>query len=102
MNERSLLIRRQEATGDEFELELTPARAGFAYCGLRVIRLAPGERRPLFTAGEEIAVLPLAGSATVELDGCRFELAGRESVFSRVSDWAYVPVETDVVLTSER
>ena len=82
------------------ELVITPESAGWTYCGLHVARLGPGEQRSISTGAEELAVLPLAGSATVEVDGRRFELAGRSSVFQRVTDWAYVPIESDVVLGS--
>jgi 5-deoxy-glucuronate isomerase len=36
---------------------------------------------------------------TVEVDGHRFELEGRRSVFARVTDWAYVPMGAEVRLT---
>jgi 5-deoxy-glucuronate isomerase len=80
---------------------VTPERAGWRYCGLRVIRLEPGATRRLETERSELAVLPLAGSATVEADGQRFTLTGRESVFERVSDWAYVPVGAEAHISSE-
>ena len=92
-----LLIPAREGS----ELAITPEDAGWTYCGLRVVRLAPGERRPLSTGSEEFAVLPLAGSAAVEVDGLRFELEGRSSVFARVSDWAYLPVGSEAVLLSD-
>ncbi|HZO49243.1 MAG TPA: 5-deoxy-glucuronate isomerase [Gaiellaceae bacterium] len=79
---------------------VTPASAGWTYCGLRVLRLRAGEQRELATAGEELAVLPLAGSVSVEVERRRFELEGRESVFARVSDWAYVPLDAEVRLAS--
>jgi 5-deoxy-glucuronate isomerase len=78
--------------------EITPGRAGWTYCGLRVLRL--GEL-VLETDDREYAVVPLAGSLSVEIDGRRFELAGRESVFSRVTDWAYVPIGTRVRLAGD-
>jgi 5-deoxy-glucuronate isomerase len=81
-------------------LVITPESAGWTYCGLRIVRLEAGEERHLTTGDEEIAVLPLAGSATVEVDGHVFELEGRASVFARVTDWAYVPIESDVRITS--
>ena len=64
------------------------------------MRLGAGESRSLSTGDDEIAVLPLAGSATVEVEGRRFELEGRASVFERVSDWAYVPVASELRLSS--
>jgi 5-deoxy-glucuronate isomerase len=83
------------------ELAITPESAGWTYCGLRVVRVAPGERRRLATGSEEFAVLPLAGSAVVEVDGAHFELEGRSSVFARVSDWVYLPVDCEAVLSSD-
>jgi 5-deoxy-glucuronate isomerase len=80
---------------------VTPESAGWSYCGLRVLRLAPGETHELATGGDEYAVLPLAGGAVVELDVQRFELAGRESVFDRVSDWAYLPIATEARISSD-
>jgi 5-deoxy-glucuronate isomerase len=79
---------------------VTPESAGWTYCGLQILELAPGSERLLETGNEEFAVLPLSGSVVVEVDGRRFEVEGRESVFERVCDWAYVPVEADVRLSS--
>jgi 5-deoxy-glucuronate isomerase len=78
--------------------EVTPESAGWAYCGLRVVRLGELE---LATGDRELAVLPLAGSLAVEVERHRFELAGRESVFDRVTDWAYLPIGTHARLTGE-
>jgi 5-deoxy-glucuronate isomerase len=78
--------------------EVTPESAGWAYSGLRIVRLGELE---LATGDRELAVLPLSGSLAIDVDGRRFELAGRESVFDRVSDWAYVPVETHARLAGE-
>jgi 5-deoxy-glucuronate isomerase len=79
---------------------LTPADAGWAYCGLQVWSMTPGETRQLPTGGVETAVLPLSGSFVVEVAGDRFELDGRRDVFSRVTDWAYVPLDAMARLTS--
>ena len=46
----------------------------------------------------EAFVLPLAGGCTVRVDGETFELAGRDSVFARVTDFAYVPRDAEVEL----
>ena len=78
--------------------QVTPESAGWTYCGLRVVHL--GEL-VLETGEHEFAVLPLAGGLTVDVDGRRFELAGRESVFSRVSDWAYLPLGSSARLAGE-
>jgi 5-deoxy-glucuronate isomerase len=81
-------------------LTITPESAGWTYCGLEVVRLGPGEEHRRATGATEVAVLPLAGAATVEVEGHRFELAGRDSVFARVSDWVYLPIGSEARLSS--
>ena len=82
------------------ELAITPESAGWTYCGLRIVSLDAGEERQLATGDDEIAVLPLAGSVTVEVDGHVFALEGRASVFARVTDWAYIPIDSEVRVAS--
>jgi 5-deoxy-glucuronate isomerase len=80
---------------------VTPEQVGWTYCGLRIAELAPGEVLAWPTGSEELAVLPVAGGAvTVDVDGHRFELAGRSSVFARVTDWCYLPVDAEVRIAS--
>jgi 5-deoxy-glucuronate isomerase len=79
---------------------LGPDDAGWTYTGLRVLRLAAGERRTIGTGEFEAFVLPLAGAVTVEVDGERYPLTGRPSVFDRVTDFAYVPRDAGVVLST--
>ena len=83
------------------DVVVTPERAGWKHCGLRVIRLAPGETRTLETGDDELALLPLSGGRlTVEVDDLRLELEGRRSVFDRVTDWAYAPIRSRLTLRS--
>ncbi|HXF71111.1 MAG TPA: 5-deoxy-glucuronate isomerase [Actinomycetota bacterium] len=79
---------------------LEPAAAGWRFVGLRVIELPPGGRREFATGTREMAVLPLAGSCVVECEGRRLVLRGRTSVFHRVSDFAYVPIDAEVRITA--
>jgi 5-deoxy-glucuronate isomerase len=81
---------------------LTPQDAGWTYCGLRILELGPGGSADFSTAGEEMLVLPLAGSCVVECDGRRFELTGRASVFSAVTDFAYLPRDAQVRIASRQ
>jgi 5-deoxy-glucuronate isomerase len=81
------------ATGP-YGLVVTPESAGWAYSGLRTLDL-DGEQ-VLATGDEEMLVLPLGGSCVVECDGETFELTGRKDVFSRVTDFAYVPRDATV------
>jgi len=83
-----------------FSLVVTPERAGWAHSGLLVLELAPGQAHTWATGGSESLVLPLSGSAVVTCEGTTFELQGRRDVFSRVSDFCYVPREATVTVTS--
>ncbi len=97
-------------TGDEIDddtvLDITPTNAGWDWTGLSVLRLRSGKSRVLRMGPTEAFVLPLSGSVTVEVADAngaplaRFELAGRESVFTAVSDFAYVGRGSTVTLHS--
>jgi 5-deoxy-glucuronate isomerase len=89
------------AEGD-FALVVTPESAGWGHSSLRVLELAAGASATVATGEDEVLVLPLAGSCRVDVDGERFELAGRESVFTGVTDFVYAPREATVTVTSER
>ncbi|MFI6999687.1 5-deoxy-glucuronate isomerase [Nocardia sp. NPDC050175] len=82
-------------------IHLSPEDAGWTYTGLRVLNLRAGETRQLETGEFEAFVLPLAGACTVRVDGMTFELSGRDSVFTRVTDFAYVPRDAQVELVAE-
>ena len=82
------------------EVVLTPENAGWSYAGLRVIALARGEARTLVTGLVELAILPLEGGCRVETDGLSVTLEGRRDVFARVSDFAYIPRDSEVRVTS--
>ncbi len=87
------------ADGDD-PLLLTAEAAGWTYTGLRVLRLPAGEPRRVHTGEYEAFVLPLSGGCTVRVDGESFELTGRETVFTRVTDFAYVPREAEMEIVS--
>ena len=83
-----------------YAVAVAPEDAGWAYSGLRVLELSAGGSHRLDTAEDEVLVLPLAGSCAVEVDGERFELAGRPDVFAAVTDFAYLPRDATVTVTS--
>lgn len=79
---------------------ITPEQASWTYCGLRIFELEPGGSRTFATGTSELVVLPLSGSCTVETEEHHFELQGRSSVFDRISDFAYMPIGTELRVTS--
>lgn len=74
--------------------------AGLSHTGLQVVSLDAGESRTVGAGELEHIVVPLAGSATVEVDGASYELAGRRDVFGSATDVLYVPRDTPFTLTS--
>ena len=82
-------------------VHVEPGNAGWSYCGLDVVELAPGESYRTDTGDAEVLVVPLAGGpALVDAAGSTLDLAGRSSVFDRVTDFGYVPRDTELTLTA--
>lgn len=86
------------AAEEPYGLVVTPESAGWTYSSLRVLDLPDGGAHEFATGAFETIVLPLAGSCAVDCEGERFELRGRDDVFSRVTDFAYVPRDARVTL----
>jgi 5-deoxy-glucuronate isomerase len=70
---------------------VTPSSAGWRYLSFRVARL--GDERPLRgeTGDEEVALVVLNGSFTVDSGGRRWELEGRASIFDGMPWVLYLP-----------
>jgi 5-deoxy-glucuronate isomerase len=81
-------------------VDISPASADWQYSSLKVLHLAPGQRIELNTGESEWIVLPLEGRCDVTCEGETFRLDGRPSVFERVTDFAYVPRESEVSIHS--
>jgi 5-deoxy-glucuronate isomerase len=85
---------------------ISPADAGWAKSSLRVVDLGAGGALAVETGEDEIVVVPLWGSCDVDahselgIGTGRAHLEGRPSVFSAVSDVAYIPRDTSVRLQS--
>jgi 5-deoxy-glucuronate isomerase len=83
-----------------FSTVVTPESAGWAYSGLRVLDLPPGGAAEIATGDAETLVLPLSGACAVACDGADFVLEGRAGVFTRVTDFAYLPRDARARITS--
>jgi 5-deoxy-glucuronate isomerase len=84
-----------------FATQVTPVECGWTYSSLRVLDLGPAGQASFETGPDEMLVLPLAGACTVTADGEQIPLRGRPDVFSRVTDFAYVPRDAAVTVRSE-
>jgi 5-deoxy-glucuronate isomerase len=82
-------------------VRLAARDAGWSFTGLQVISLAAGERRVVELDGVEAALVPLAGSCRVEVGSAGFDVEGRRDVFSKVSDFVYLPAGSEVVVHSD-
>ena len=93
-------LRAGAAADGPWQVSVTPEQAGWAYCGLRVLALAPGGSHAFGTGADEAVLLPLAGSCEVGCDGEVFGLAGRDGVFAGPTDFAYLPRDSQVRVSS--
>jgi 5-deoxy-glucuronate isomerase len=89
----SLLLR-----AGEWE-RVTPESAGWRYLSFRVERIAGADERD--TGPAETALVLLEGACSVEVDGRRFELGPRASVFAQLPWTVYLPRDTDYRLEGE-
>ncbi|MFF3249623.1 5-deoxy-glucuronate isomerase [Actinacidiphila glaucinigra] len=89
-----------KAAAGPYAVDVDPGRAGWDHSSLRILDLPPGGRHEFNTGDSEWIVLPLSGGCEVSAQGDTFRLAGRESVFTAVSDFAYVPRDETVTLTT--
>ncbi|GIF03732.1 5-deoxy-glucuronate isomerase [Actinoplanes siamensis] len=92
------LVPRGSTAEPPFDVVVDPENAGWAHSGLRVVQLPVGGRVKFVTGGDEMLVLPLIGGCDVACDDERLTLTGRRSVFSRVTDFAYLPRDAVVTL----
>jgi 5-deoxy-glucuronate isomerase len=90
------------ALNDLTTTDITPESAGWEFSYLKVVHLAAHQEFRFDTGEAEWIVLPLSGACTVACGSDVFELRGRDDVFSRVSDFAYVPRDETVTITSAR
>ena len=93
------------ASADPVVTDVTPANAGWAWSGLRVQELAPGESLTISLESQEAVVLPLRGGVSItlhhpELGNAEITLAGRASVFAGPTDFAYLPLHSTVTITA--
>ncbi|MGV9916653.1 5-deoxy-glucuronate isomerase [Streptomyces cellulosae] len=94
-----------KAVAGPYAVDVSPDGAGWGYSSLRVLRLEPGGSQTFDTGDSEWIVLPLSGACTVASDDDHgheeFPLTGRTSVFDGVTDFAYVPRDARVTVSSE-
>ncbi|MBM7171442.1 5-deoxy-glucuronate isomerase [Streptomyces sp. G44] len=93
-------VPKGSAADGPYAVGIDPERAGWTYSALRVVEIGPGGIHSFATGESEWIVLPLTGGCTVHAEGGIIELLGRESVFSGVTDFAYVPRDAHIQIAS--
>lgn len=77
------------------------ARDGWVHTGLRVLALVPGGSEVVTANGVEAMVVPLNGACQVSVGGEVHSLRGREDVFASATDVLYVPVGSQLTISSD-
>ncbi len=96
---------RRSLADEGHSLNLSQEQAGWTWTGLKVFTMESGESRTIETGDCEVALLPLSGGRSkVEVNpnggsSAFFELEGRSSVFSRVTDFVYVGRDSTATIT---
>ncbi|MDN5558667.1 MAG: 5-deoxy-glucuronate isomerase [Ruaniaceae bacterium] len=94
------LIRAGSTAHETFECDVSTRRAGWEFASIRVLALLAGESTFVPGGEAEFLVLPLSGSCTVHGDGFSFVLHGRESIWTDITDYAYLPRGVGVTISS--
>lgn len=90
-----LLLRAQDGIG------VTPAEAGWRHISFHLEQLREGERITRSSCPEEIALVPLSGSARVDTSAGKWRFGGRKSVFEGLPEVLYLPAWVDWTVTAE-
>lgn len=103
----NLYVEKGATANALYAVDIDPKRAGWTHSSLRIVELEPGGTHTFTSGDSEWIVLPLNGGCTVRIphddngnDNDEFQLLGRESVFSGVTDFAYVPRDARAQIAS--
>ncbi|MFE5815710.1 5-deoxy-glucuronate isomerase [Streptomyces sp. NPDC056479] len=98
--DNGLFVPRGTTADVNYALDIDPKRAGWTHSSLRIVELGPGGTHMFTTGDSEWIVLPLNGGCTVDIENEKYQLLGRENVFSGVTDFAYVPRDARAQIAS--
>jgi 5-deoxy-glucuronate isomerase len=96
-----LLLRSSPPDAEGTILRVTPAGAGWSYVGFEVLILPEGARARRETNGQEVCIVVVSGTATVESTyGDWQALGGRADPWSGPPDAAYLPPGIEYTITA--
>jgi 5-deoxy-glucuronate isomerase len=97
-----LLIKHLETKTDDYILDITPEKAGWTYCGLKILQLEAKQKKTIKFEEYELCILPLKGLNThIKAEGKEYTLNGRTNIFKEVTDFMYIPLNTEFEISSE-
>ncbi|WP_022868992.1 5-deoxy-glucuronate isomerase [Schaalia vaccimaxillae] len=100
MNDEKYTIRAGASGHGSYTVDLSPEQAGWDWSGLRVLVLEAGQHIDISGGEAEFLVLPLTGGCVVTIGVDSHQINGRESVFTDITDYLYVPRRTDISIQS--
>ena len=90
----------RSAAGPGTRLAITPEEVGWTHLSVSVLAVAAGETRDGDSDGNEIVIVPLAGTGWIAIDGERHRVA-RADVFSEKPTVVYLPPRTPYALIAD-
>jgi len=85
----------------EILIGVTPESAGWDYLSFKVVALKAGEKHEQATGGNEVALVPLIGQATLTANEEQFEVL-RQGYFEDPPHILYAPPGTAVTVTATK
>lgn len=79
-------------------LDVTPESAGWDYLSFRIVNMKAGQSYFHPTENTEVAIVPLSGKGTIQVNNEKFELS-RKGVFEEKPHVLYVPPQYDIAVT---
>lgn len=79
---------------------VTPQTAGWNYLGYQAVTLERGQHYQFATEGHEAALVPLSGSAVLQVAGAQYAVA-RQSVFAEKPHILYAPPGHTIAVSAE-
>lgn len=89
-----------KARGSQLKFNVTPESVGWNYLGYQVVKLKAGESYTFDTRGNEAALVPLYGEASLAAGGQSFEVS-RKGVFVEKPHVLYAPPENVIAVTAK-
>ncbi|CAA9550635.1 MAG: 5-deoxy-glucuronate isomerase [uncultured Thermomicrobiales bacterium] len=95
-----LLLRSSASAGTAVSIEVGPDDAGWEFIGLRVQRIQSGGFVNYSSGLDEVCLVPLRGTATVESNGQSWTISRPGSVFDGKPTALYLPVRSTMTITA--